>query len=266
LFAYRATSGPVEVAFTDRAGGVSGPPFDSLNLAASSGDVAGAVTTNLCRVQQAFSAPAVGRPTDSTDPGDALPLALMHQVHGADVVRVRPGEVPASPRPGLDHLPIADGLVTDEAGLALVVRVADCVPLLLADPEAGVAAALHVGRPGLVAGVVATGMAAMAGIGADPARVLAWIGPHVCGRCYEVPASMRDEVEAAVPGSAAETSWGTPAVDLAAGVLAQLSAAGVGSLRVQAVGRCTREDLGLYSYRRDGRTSGRLAGLVRLAP
>ncbi len=166
----------------------------------------------------------------------------------------------------MDHLPSADGLVTDEPGVTLVVRAADCVPVLLADPEAGVVAALHVGRPGLVAGVLPHGVEAMRELGADPARVHAWIGPHVCGRCYEVPESMRDDVETAVPGTATTTSWGTPAVDLGAGVSSQLDACGVDPQRVQAVGRCTREDSGLYSYRRDGAASGRLAGLVRVSP
>ncbi|QIK66888.1 peptidoglycan editing factor PgeF [Nocardioides sp. HDW12B] len=254
MFAFRSAVGPVEVAFTDRAGGVSGPPFDSLNLAAVGDDDPSAVAANLCRVQQAFTGTA-----------DGEPWALMHQVHGGDVVRVRAADLPAEPSPGVDHLPTADGLVTDEPGVTLVVRVADCVPVLLADPEAGVAAALHVGRPGLVAGVLPHGVAAMRELGADPARVHAWVGPHVCGRCYEVPESMRDDVEAAVPGTATTTSWDTPAVDLGAGVRLQLHAAGIAPQRVEAVGRCTREDPALYSYRRDGAASGRLAGLVRVA-
>jgi copper oxidase (laccase) domain-containing protein len=74
---------------------------------------------------------------------------------------------------------------------------------------------------------------------------------------------MREEVAAVVPQTRAETAWGTPALDLGAGVLAQLAAAGVRD--VESVPRCTREDLALYSYRRDGVHTGRLGGLVRLA-
>ena len=230
------------MAFTDRAGGVSGPPFDSLNLAATGEDDAASVTTNLCRVQQAFSG--------GTTYG--VPMALMHQVHGGDVVRVRAADVPAEPAHGTEGLPQADGLVTGEPGVTLVVRVADCVPLLLADPEAGVVAALHVGRPGLVTGVVPHGVAAMRELGADPARIRGWIGPHVCGRCYEVPESMRADVQALVPGTATETSWGTPAVDLGVGVRSQLAGAGVQAAAVESLDRCTREDPDLFSYRRDG--------------
>ena len=91
----------------------------------------------------------------------------------------------------------------------------------------------------------------------------AWLGPSVCGSCYEVPAEMRAEVCAVVPEAWAETSWGTPAVDVAAGVRAQLAAAGV---EVVDAGRCTLEHDDLFSYRRDGRRSGRMAGLVRIRP
>jgi YfiH family protein len=250
LFAFRTTSGPVEVAFTDRAGGVSAPPFDSLNLAATSEDDPEAVVTNLRRVHEEFG------PSDR--------MALLHQVHGRDVLRVGAGDGRVSPGVGVDDLPEADGLVADEPGIVLVVRVADCVPLLLADPDAGAVAALHVGRPGLAAGVVQQGLEELTALGAVPARLRAWLGPHVCGRCYEVPPDMRDQVEAVVPGSAATTSWGTPSVDLGAGIRALLAGAGVPGDHVVSLDRCTREDLGLFSYRRDGAASGRLAGLVRL--
>ena len=74
---------------------------------------------------------------------------------------------------------------------------------------------------------------------------------------------MRDEVAAAVPATRAETSWGTPALDLGAGVTAQLHQEGVD---VRRVGACTRERADLYSHRRDGAGSGRMAGLVRVPP
>jgi copper oxidase (laccase) domain-containing protein len=93
--------------------------------------------------------------------------------------------------------------------------------------------------------------------------ITAWVGPHVCGACYEVPQAMQDEVAAAVPASRATTSWGTPALDIGAGVRAQLAEAGVA---VVDASRCTRESADLYSYRRDGASAGRLAGLVRLRP
>jgi polyphenol oxidase len=249
VFVYQDTQGAAEVAFTDRHGGVSGGPFASLNLAepgsASAEDV-DAVRRNVELAVRAF--------TNVASVESTPPVVRMRQVHGADVHVVGPGAEP----------PTGDGLVTTEPGVVLMVRVADCVPLLLADPDAGVVAAVHAGRPGLVAGVVTEAVSRMRALGAS--RVRAWVGPHVCGACYEVPEQMRADVSAVVPEAAARTSWGTPSVDIGAGVRAQLAAAGVESPDVVEVGRCTMEDEDLFSYRRQGVASGRLAGLVRLRP
>lgn len=236
------------MAFTDRHDGISGGGYSSLNLAGSSrdhpGDDPATVEENFRLVAEAFT----GR-------SPAPPVARMHQVHGNDVAVVKDAPRPDSAPPRVD------GLVTSIPGVVLAVRVADCVPVLLADVDAGVVAAAHAGRPGMVAGIVPATLTQMRERGAG--RIVAWLGPHVCGRCYEVPERMRAEVTEVVPESYAETSWGTPAVDIGAGVRAQLEAAGV---EVFAVGRCTIEDEDLYSYRRQGSESGRLAGLVWLRP
>ncbi|MCW2833481.1 MAG: laccase [Nocardioides sp.] len=179
-------------------------------------------------------------------------IVRMHQVHGADVSTVSGANVPP---------PQADALVTTQTGVALMARAADCVPVLLADARAGVIGAVHNGRPGLVARVVPAAVARMRELGA--AEITAWVGPHVCGRCYEVPATMREEVAALVPESFAETSWGTPSLDIGAGVRAQLAADAV---QVVSIERCTREDPELHSYRRDGAAAGRLAGLIWRTP
>ncbi len=177
-------------------------------------------------------------------------MADLWQVHGADVVVAGAG--PARPE--------ADGIVTDRPGTTLLVRAADCVPVLLADVEATVVGAAHCGRPGLVAGVVPATVAKMRELGAT--AIQAWVGPHVCGGCYEVPAEMQAEVAAVVPAALATTTWGTPSLDLGAGVLAQLAAAGASAYDVS---RCTREAGDLYSYRRDGAAAGRLAGVIRMS-
>jgi YfiH family protein len=240
LYSFRSTHGPVDrpvhLAFTDRLGGVSGAPFDSLNLAIE-GDVAADREENVRRVLADFA------------PGDAL--RDLHQVHGADVVLAAEAEPERRPR--------ADAIVTDRPGVVLMVRAADCVPVLLADDEGRVVGAVHCGRPGLAAGVVPAAIARMRELGAHD--LTAWVGPHVCGACYEVPSELRDEVAAVVPESRATTSWGTPSLDLGAGVRAQLSTARV---QVVDVARCTRESGDLFSYRRDGAAAGRLAGLVRI--
>jgi polyphenol oxidase len=235
LYSYRTSIGPVAIAFTDRRDGVSAVPYDSLNLGLADDDDPVARADNLRLVLDDFA------------PGAAL--ADLSQVHGATVVEA------AGATEG--DRPEGDGIVTGERDLVLAVRAADCVPLLFADVEAGVIGAAHCGRPGLAAGVVPRTVEVLSARGAD--RITAWIGPHVCGGCYEVPAEMQDDVAAVVPEARATTTWGTPSLDLGAGVRAQLSAAGV---TVEDVSRCTRESPDLYSYRRDGRRAGRIAGLV----
>ncbi|MBC2933539.1 peptidoglycan editing factor PgeF [Nocardioides sp. zg-1228] len=179
---------------------------------------------------------------------------LMDQVHGAEVSTVDEWKP-------YDRRPTADALLTSRPGLALLARAADCVPVLLADPATGWVAAAHCGRPGLAAGVVPATVARLREEGARPA--VAWIGPHVCGSCYEVPADLQDEVAAVVPEARSTTSWGTPALDLGAGVRAQLAAAGIPDVRV--VDACTREDATWPSYRRDGAAATRFAGAIWVA-
>ena len=181
-----------------------------------------------------------------------VPLARASQVHGDEVLLV---DAPMR----LGEAPTADALVTTTLGLGLMVRVADCVPVVLADVEAGVVAAVHSGRPGMVLDIATRAVEVMREQGAF--EIVAWMGPHVCGSCYEVPEEMRAEVSAVVPEAYAETSWGTPSLDVGAGVRAQLERAGVA---VVEIGGCTREEPGLHSYRRDGSAAGRFAGVVWL--
>lgn len=151
----------------------------------------------------------------------------------------------------------ADAIVTTNPDLALAVLVADCVPLLLADAAAGVVAAVHAGRPGMINGIVPRTLEVMRETGAE--RISAAIGPSVCGRCYEVPEEMRAEA-AQVSAVSATVSWtGTPAIDVAAGVVDQLRAADV---EITWIPGCTRESDKLYSYRRR-QVTGRSAGVVR---
>ena len=228
-------------AFTDRWGGVSAVPYEELNLGGAVGDDPDAVRTN-----RELAAKSLGL--------DPALVVWMNQVHGADVAVVEGSW-------GASDIPSVDALVTARRGLALAVLTADCTPVLLADPVAGIAGAAHAGRPGMVAGVVPAAVAAMVELGADPARIVARTGPAVCGRCYEVPADMRADVAAVEPAAYAETSWGTPAVDVTAGAHAQLDRLGVRDREQSPV--CTRESDDHFSYRRD-RTTGRLASYVWL--
>ena len=231
----------VRAGFSGRPGGSSQPPYDSLNLGLGVGDDPDAVASN----RSALAA------TCGLAPGD---LTWMRQVHGRDVWYARAGT--ASP-PG----PV-DAMFTDVPGRVLGVLVADCVPVLVADPQARIAGVAHAGREGLAAGVVPALVSAMTAAGARPDRMRAITGPAICGACYEVPAELQSRVSALVPAAACATAAGTYGLDIAAGVRAQLERAGL--REVSTDGRCTRESPGLYSYRRDGQT-GRQAGLIWLA-
>ena len=222
---------------TSRAGGVSGPPFDSFNLGDHVGDDPAAVAANRNRL-----ATATGLGPDR--------VVWMNQVHGDRV------EVVDGPQTAVDD---TDALVTSTPRLALAVVSADCVPVLLADARAGVAAAVHAGRVGAQLGVVTRTVEAMLALGAHAEDISALLGPAVSGRNYEVPAAMADEVEAALPGSRTTTAAGTPGLDLRAGIACQLKQLGVTAIDIDP--RCTVEDPTLFSHRRDAPT-GRLASLV----
>jgi YfiH family protein len=228
---------PAHGVFTTRAGGVSLPPWDSLNLAVHVDDAFVKVQRNRELVLDELGLDG---------------LAFGKQVH-SDGVRVVRGLSKKTSR-GLDD---TDGLVTSVPGIGLAMLGADCLPVLLAAD--GVVGAAHVGRPGLVKGVLSEVVRVMRAEGAG--EITAVIGPGICGRCYEVPPSLAGEVEKAVPGSRATTRHGTTSVDLTVGATRRLTDLGVA---VTAVGGCTLEQPDLYfSYRRDGLT-GRHAGIVWL--
>ena len=173
-------------------------------------------------------------------------LRFMNQVHGTAVEVMEAGSA----------TPEADAMVS--RGMPLAVMVADCIPAVLVGQASGapVLAVAHAGRPGIAAGVIPAAVERMRALGA--ADIQAWLGPSICGACYEVPAGLRDDVAAAVPAAWSTTSWGTPGLDLPAGARAQLEAADV---EVLFSGPCTLENEDLFSYRRN-KDTGRFAGLV----
>jgi polyphenol oxidase len=225
---------------TDRRGGRSRRPYDTFNLGDRVGDVPDAVAANRARVARELGVS-----------GDRL--VWMAQVHGTGVTVVD------GPQDGA--VPDTDALVTTTPGLVLCVLAADCVPVLMADPVAGVVAAVHAGREGIRRGVVPAALAAMTRLGGRPADVSVLLGPAVCGACYEVPRQMQADVARVAPAAAVRTRRGTAGLDLRAGLTELLHGAGVAEV-VQDP-RCTVEDPRLFSHRRDGVT-GRQAGLVWL--
>jgi YfiH family protein len=212
--------------FTDRRKGSSLGVYDSLNFGFHVGDDPAAVAANRALLGT---------------------TQFMNQVHGNDVVVI--DQV-------LEHEPTCDALITTTAGVSLAVMVADCIPLLLISEKA--VAAVHVGRAGLVNKVAIKTLEQMRVLGAIDIHAI--LGPSICGRCYEVPLQMQQEVVATHPASLSITSKGTPALDLPAGLIAELIAQG---LTYEASPICTQEDPLYYSHRRDNPT-GRFAGVVSL--
>ena len=153
-------------AFFTKHGGVSTGVYDSLNCGYGSGDAPENVTRNRRIALERLGV---------TD----WPLVTAYQEHTAHVVTVAEPWEP-------DDAPVADGLVTDRPGLILGILSADCAPVMLADPDAGVVGAAHAGWRGARAGILEATMSAMSGLGADPANTFAAIGPCIAQRSYEV--------------------------------------------------------------------------------
>ncbi|AJE67826.1 peptidoglycan editing factor PgeF [Corynebacterium glutamicum] len=233
---------PVRKVFTTRAGGVSQSPYASFNLGDHVGDDPQAVASNRNRL-----ADIIGLSPDK--------VVYMEQIHSNTVTVI--DEAPADGQ----AVEATDALVTTQRGLALAVLVADCVPVLLSDTDAGVIAAVHAGRMGARNGIVAKTIAKMEELGAKPSRIHALMGAAASGANYEVPEAMARDVEAKLPGSIARTTKGTTGLDIRAGLLRQMLSLGV--QMIDSDPRCTIEDEDLFSYRREGPT-GRQAGVVWL--
>ncbi|MCC7215717.1 MAG: peptidoglycan editing factor PgeF [Burkholderiales bacterium] len=241
-----AWHGPERVCalFTTRDGGHAAADFDAGPAHPTADEVAGNVGE--CRRRLRAWLPA--------DP------VWLEQVHGRDVVAVDAA--------GADALraapPRADAALTRSPGVVLSVRVADCLPVLLADRAASVVAVAHAGWRGLAAGVLETTVAAMQ---AAPGDIAAWIGPAIGPRAFEVGADVRDAHCADDAGASAHfapVAAGKWLADLPALARRRLAAAGVADVVVD--GACTHAEAArFHSWRRD-RTRGRMALVAWLAP
>lgn len=230
-------------AFSTRNGGVSRPPFESLNLARGIGDDEGAVETNRTRFLS-------GIRKGLTD------VFELSQVHGNHLREVERLEVPKVVREEA-----GDGLIARAPGVAVGVRTADCVPLLMADPSTGAVAAVHAGWRGVEKRIVTKAVRALTDA---PRDLLVAIGPHIRVASFEVG----DEVVELLSGATSEPTSsfvdGTrakPHVDLAVVVLAQLREVGVEFVDVLP-GDTFAEPERFFSYRRDGKQSGRHLSVI----
>jgi polyphenol oxidase len=236
--------------FTTKLGGVSPAPFDGLNLGDKWGDTQENVEENRRRLRQVAG-------TDT--------VLAVSQVHGTRVLHVSAGADAQQVR-----AQEADGLCSDEPGVGLCVHVADCVPILMADPATGACAALHAGWRGTVAGMGPAGVAAMAANFGSQARDLrVALGPCIGSCCFEVGPEVVDQVEATWPGARAAgivLQFGDhrPHVDLRLLLQLQLVHAGVLFDNIDTTRACTFCDPGkrFYSYRRAGRSTGQMVGFI----
>jgi purine-nucleoside/S-methyl-5'-thioadenosine phosphorylase / adenosine deaminase len=244
LLTSAAIPAPFHHGFTSRAGGVSDGPFASLNLGARWGDARENVLENRRRLLAATRATA---------------LYLAAQVHGARVLPVRAGDDPAE-----IARQQADGVCSDVAGIAVGVYVADCVPVLLADPRTGAYAAVHAGWRGTVAGILPAAVETLSReYGTAPADLRVALGPAISSCCFEVG----PEVAAAFgawPQAVIEEEGRKPHVDLRLVLRQQALAAGVAPEAFDAGDACTKCDpeARFYSYRRDASRTGQHVGFI----
>lgn len=230
----------IRALMTSRTGGVSAPPFDSLNLGRSAGDDPAAVDENRRRFEAALG----------------VPTRYLSQVHGSRVVRLTHADTTSSE---------ADAAITTESGLACTMMVADCLPVLFAAPEARGVGAAHAGWRGLAGGVLEATVGALCEAAAcEPKDLSAWLGPCIGPRQFEVGAEVLDAFGPAaaqrfVPRSRPDGSprW---LADLPALARDRLQAAGV--TQVSGGTWCTASDPSrFFSFRRD-RVTGRMAAAV----
>lgn len=229
--------------FSTRAGGVSPSPWDSLNLGGAVGDDPARVEANWRRLEGATG----------------LAFARVRQVHGARVVTAAGA---CSPREE------ADAVLSRTAGVAACVAVADCVPVLIADPASGTVAAVHAGWRGTVERAAAAAVAAIeAEAGARPRELLAAIGPSIGPCCYEVSGELAARFAAAFGAGVVDRSRPTPHLDLWEANARALGAAGLLPRRIERLGRCTAcEARRFFSHRRDAGSTGRQAAWIAPAP
>ncbi len=231
-------TGIVRAAMSTRQGGVSAEPF-GMNLSFRVGDNPETVAENRRRFLEHFGA----------GPGQ---LAVPVQVHGTTIRRADGG----------GEYPACDALMTDRVGLVLGVTVADCVPILLADPVSHVIAAAHAGWRGTAAGIARAVVRAMEGeSGISPRRLLAFVGPAAGACCYAVGPEVADLFTPEV----VNRRDGGLFVDLKSSNAAQLAASGVlpGSIEIHPLCTITERHL-LHSFRRDGSRSGRMMAAISL--
>jgi YfiH family protein len=236
--------------FSTRIGGLSAGPFDSLNLGNPNGcpvqDDEARIAGNYQRLESACGLAGRRR-------------CFVHQVHGSGVATVKSAR-------GFDNSEKADALMTADPDAILSIRVADCVPILLATADGAHVAAVHAGWRGVVAGVIHQTITAMKTY--SPSSLLAAIGPCISQKAFEVGPEVAAEFTRLFDDKApilwpANDSLAKPHIDLRQAVKLQLMAAGLLEDQIDTTDRCTFKDSDeFFSHRRENGITGRMAAII----
>jgi YfiH family protein len=244
---------PVDVLVTTRDGGVSAGPYAGLNLSLGVGDDPSLVVENRRRAAAALGA-------------DLADLVFCHQTHGRDVAVVGAGDRGRGTRTVEDAVP-CDAVVTATAGVGLAVMVGDCVPIVLYDPVAHIVAGVHAGWRGTTARVAEAAIETMMSLGADPASIVAGVGPAIAADRYQVGRDVVDAARLCFDGDIDDVvrpdGTGRWTFDLSAANRRVLLEAGVAPRNIEVAGVATGGD-GPFFSDRDARPCGRFAALARL--
>lgn len=246
-------------AFSTRIGGASAPPFDALNLQSvqanariPEGEVRDSDDAILENHARFYAAAGIGREATVAD---------VSQVHSCSVARANDA---------LQSRVSADAVTSARGGCAVLIRIADCVPILIGDPRSGAVAAVHAGWRGVVTGVVPAAFVALRELGVDPRACVAAIGPCISARHFEIGTEVADELaKADLAAAVAAPGVHGPKhhADLVLAVRMQLERCGVARASIDAEPPCTYADRArFFSYRRDGARSGRLAAIIAPHP
>ncbi len=238
--------------FSTRNGGVSRPPFNSLNLGFGTEDPRHNVEGNRSTFCRAFNLPP-------------QKLLTVSQVHGTDVLVIDEPNLDLSHFQGLE----CDAIITNQPGIMLGILVADCYPVLFSDPSKGVVAAAHVGWRGAARGIIGKVVKALLDIfGSLPADLFCAIGAGISAKCYEVDRVVRDGFPGGVQTwskIASEATYGHWNLDIGKSCSLQLEEAGVTPANIIKAEQCTflHREL-FFSYRRDGGNTGRQMGFIMI--
>ncbi|NWF38731.1 peptidoglycan editing factor PgeF [Mariprofundus sp. NF] len=234
----------ITAVFTQRTGGFSPPPFGSFNFGSGLGDAEANIDSNLNHLVKIAGL-------------NSLPHQVI-QVHGSESYRCS--------GPGQMHRHEADILISQQPGTALAVRTADCLPILLADPQNGIIAAVHAGWRGTAARVVCRAVDEMIKLGVTAENIIASLGPCIGPCCFKIGRDTADLLASSSAGAESCISDGIePNADIQAINRLQLLQRGLNEQRIETFSACTACDSEhYYSYRRDGKSSGRHLGVVAL--